>query len=207
MVVSVLVTMVFAAAVRRYSLSYRRRGGPLYREASSLPSAGSFRYHQQLPSDPRRLSRISPHERVHCCRCGPLPRPPRCTCCAAGSLPPRGSVRARSSGGGTKDANRGEQERHNSLPTKITASPSRTQADGGSTSSSTTRNLDGDSLLLRLLGPRWSPYGRLSRVDKPAGSMLLLFPCWWSIALAAPMHTVPDVKLLAQFAAGAVVMR
>ena len=66
---------------------------------------------------------------------------------------------------------------------------------------------DSDSALLRLLGPRWSPYGRLARVDKPAGTLLLLFPCWWSIALAAPMGTLPDAKLLALFATGAFLMR
>lgn len=63
------------------------------------------------------------------------------------------------------------------------------------------------SALLKMLGPRWSPYGRLARIDKPAGTLLLLFPCWWSIALAAPMHTLPDLKLMALFATGALVMR
>eukprot|EP00904_Undaria_pinnatifida_P004376 jgi/Undpi1/1393/HiC_scaffold_11.g04785.m1 len=58
-----------------------------------------------------------------------------------------------------------------------------------------------------MLGPRWSPYGRLARIDKPAGTLLLLFPCWWSIALAAPINTLPDLKLMALFAAGAAVMR
>lgn len=66
---------------------------------------------------------------------------------------------------------------------------------------------DGDSVLLRILGPRWSPYGRLARIDKPAGTLLLLFPCWWSIALAAPVGTLPDAKLMALFATGAVLMR
>jgi 4-hydroxybenzoate polyprenyltransferase len=30
------------------------------------------------------------------------------------------------------------------------------------------------------------PYARLARLDRPIGTWLLLFPCWWSIALAAP---------------------
>jgi 4-hydroxybenzoate polyprenyltransferase len=34
--------------------------------------------------------------------------------------------------------------------------------------------------------PSWSrPYLRLSRLDRPIGSWLLLMPCWWSAALAA----------------------
>jgi len=36
------------------------------------------------------------------------------------------------------------------------------------------------------LAPGWSrPYLRLSRLDRPIGSWLLLLPCWWSAALAA----------------------
>lgn len=66
---------------------------------------------------------------------------------------------------------------------------------------------DQGSLVLKMLGPRWSPYGRLARIDKPAGTMLLLLPCWWSIALAAPMHTLPDAGMLTLFATGAFVMR
>jgi 4-hydroxybenzoate polyprenyltransferase len=36
------------------------------------------------------------------------------------------------------------------------------------------------------LAPHWlRPYLRLSRLDRPIGSWLLLLPCWWSAALAA----------------------
>ena len=36
------------------------------------------------------------------------------------------------------------------------------------------------------LAPSWlRPYLRLSRLDRPIGSWLLLLPCWWSSALAA----------------------
>src|SRR6476646_7809478 len=36
------------------------------------------------------------------------------------------------------------------------------------------------------LAPPFSrPYLRLSRLDRPIGSWLLLIPCWWSVALAA----------------------
>jgi 4-hydroxybenzoate polyprenyltransferase len=49
------------------------------------------------------------------------------------------------------------------------------------------------------------PYLRLMRLDRPIGTWLLLFPCWWSAALAAPAW--PDPVLFALFAVGAVVMR
>ena len=57
---------------------------------------------------------------------------------------------------------------------------------------------------------RWTPssirpYLRLARLDRPIGTWLLLFPCWWSLALAAP--GLPDLRLMALFAFGAVVMR
>ncbi len=36
------------------------------------------------------------------------------------------------------------------------------------------------------IAPSWlRPYLRLSRLDRPIGSWLLLLPCWWSSALAA----------------------
>jgi 4-hydroxybenzoate polyprenyltransferase len=49
------------------------------------------------------------------------------------------------------------------------------------------------------------PYFRLMRLDRPIGTWLLLFPCWWSIALAAKGW--PDVGLMGLFAVGSVVMR
>jgi 4-hydroxybenzoate polyprenyltransferase len=53
--------------------------------------------------------------------------------------------------------------------------------------------------------PAWlRPYGVLARWDRPIGSWLLLWPCWWGMALAAPW---PDPWLIALFAIGAVSMR
>jgi 4-hydroxybenzoate polyprenyltransferase len=49
------------------------------------------------------------------------------------------------------------------------------------------------------------PYARLARLDRPIGTWLLLFPCWWGIALATPGW--PDLWLMAVFAVGAIVMR
>ncbi|MGH6931216.1 MAG: 4-hydroxybenzoate octaprenyltransferase [Dongiaceae bacterium] len=50
------------------------------------------------------------------------------------------------------------------------------------------------------------PYGRLMRLDRPIGTWLLLFPCWWGAALASA-GTWPSGWLLAVFAIGALVMR
>jgi 4-hydroxybenzoate polyprenyltransferase len=58
--------------------------------------------------------------------------------------------------------------------------------------------------------PLWSrPYLRLSRLDRPIGSWLLLLPCWWSAALAAGIaHDVSRLPLiLVLFLIGAFVMR
>jgi len=57
----------------------------------------------------------------------------------------------------------------------------------------------------RWLPRRAEPYARLARLDRPIGTWLLLFPAWWSIALAGPLW--PDPLLLALFAVGAVAMR
>lgn len=51
------------------------------------------------------------------------------------------------------------------------------------------------------------PYLHLARMDRPIGTWLLLWPCWWSIALATPAGRFPDPGLLALFAAGALLMR
>ena len=65
---------------------------------------------------------------------------------------------------------------------------------------------------------RLRPYLRLARLDRPIGTWLLLWPCWWSLAMAAPRGNRdwgdwadwgnwPDPWLLAAFALGALVMR
>jgi 4-hydroxybenzoate polyprenyltransferase len=50
------------------------------------------------------------------------------------------------------------------------------------------------------------PYARLARMDKPIGTFLLLWPCWWSTALAASPHQLPDPKLLALFGVGTLII-
>jgi 4-hydroxybenzoate polyprenyltransferase len=51
------------------------------------------------------------------------------------------------------------------------------------------------------------PYARLMRLDRPIGTWLLLFPCWWGLALAWPPDTVTIVVDILLFAIGALVMR
>jgi 4-hydroxybenzoate polyprenyltransferase len=55
----------------------------------------------------------------------------------------------------------------------------------------------------------WRPYLRLARFDRPIGAWLLLFPAWWSQALAetALGHAYPNLWYLALFWIGAFVMR
>jgi 4-hydroxybenzoate polyprenyltransferase len=58
--------------------------------------------------------------------------------------------------------------------------------------------------------PQWSrPYLRLSRLDRPIGSWLLLMPCWWSAALAAGViGEIGQLPLIiALFFVGAFAMR
>jgi 4-hydroxybenzoate polyprenyltransferase len=58
--------------------------------------------------------------------------------------------------------------------------------------------------------PLWSrPYLRLSRLDRPIGSWLLLMPCWWSAALTAGIaHDLERLPLiLVLFLIGAFAMR
>jgi len=61
----------------------------------------------------------------------------------------------------------------------------------------------------RLL-PAWlKPYGRLARWDRPIGWWLLLWPCWWSAALAAVAadRAFPNPLHIVLFLIGAVAMR
>ena len=56
------------------------------------------------------------------------------------------------------------------------------------------------------------PYLRLMRADRPVGVWLLLWPCWWAVALATSCTTcgfsaLSTVKLMALFAIGAFAMR
>ena len=49
------------------------------------------------------------------------------------------------------------------------------------------------------------PYARLMRLDRPIGTWLLLFPCWWGLALA--WEGWHDLGCFVLFGLGAMVMR
>jgi 4-hydroxybenzoate polyprenyltransferase len=65
--------------------------------------------------------------------------------------------------------------------------------------------------------PRWLwPYAQLARWDRPIGWWLLLWPCWWSAALAAVTYAAPGEPLatllpppshIVLFLIGAIAMR
>lgn len=57
--------------------------------------------------------------------------------------------------------------------------------------------------------PHWRPWLRLSRIDRPIGTWLLLLPCWWGVGLAM-MASGPrwfDLWIAMACAIGAVAMR
>lgn len=57
----------------------------------------------------------------------------------------------------------------------------------------------------RHLPRRVRPYARLARLDRPIGIWLLMFPCWWSTALASASW--PDPWFMFLFMLGAAIMR
>lgn len=85
--------------------------------------------------------------------------------------------------------------------TASTASP---QSASGRVADATAQNW-----VDRFAPPGWRPYLRLSRADRPAGTWLLLLPCWHSLflATAADRWTPTDLWLFAAFAVGSFLMR
>jgi len=60
----------------------------------------------------------------------------------------------------------------------------------------------------RFAPQRLRPWLRLMRADRPIGVWLLLWPCWWSVALSSrAVDVFPDPALLILFAIGAFAMR
>ena len=54
----------------------------------------------------------------------------------------------------------------------------------------------------------WRPWLKLARLDRPTGIWLLMLPGWQGVALArSTLGEAPSLRLLAAFAAGAVLMR
>lgn len=62
-----------------------------------------------------------------------------------------------------------------------------------------------ESWIDRLAPAPVRPYLRLARVDRPIGTWLLLFPCWWGLALAS--EGWPDPLFVVLFVIGSFVMR
>src|SRR3990172_6499881 len=60
----------------------------------------------------------------------------------------------------------------------------------------------------RTLPESWRPYARMARLERPIGWWLLLWPCWWSSAMATDaVGRWPNLWHLMLFLIGAVVMR
>ena len=60
----------------------------------------------------------------------------------------------------------------------------------------------------RFIPPALRPYARMARLERPIGWWLLLWPCWWSSALAADAAGAwPNLWHLVLFLVGAVAMR
>uniref|UniRef100_A8Q2P0 4-hydroxybenzoate polyprenyltransferase n=1 Tax=Brugia malayi TaxID=6279 RepID=A8Q2P0_BRUMA len=70
----------------------------------------------------------------------------------------------------------------------------------------TRRALSG-AALVQVSPKNIQPYLKLMRIDKPTGFWLLYWPCTWSIALSATPGSLPDLKMLALFGAGSILMR
>ncbi|XP_047322319.1 4-hydroxybenzoate polyprenyltransferase, mitochondrial [Impatiens glandulifera] len=51
------------------------------------------------------------------------------------------------------------------------------------------------------------PFAHLARLDKPIGTWLLAWPCFWSITMAALPANLPDIKMLMLFGSGALLLR
>ncbi len=64
------------------------------------------------------------------------------------------------------------------------------------------------NLIIKLLPVSFRPYIKLSRLDRPIGIWLLMWPAWWSIGLSLSLENeVKGIFLYALFFLGAVVMR
>ncbi|KAG6551280.1 hypothetical protein Mapa_007207 [Marchantia paleacea] len=58
-----------------------------------------------------------------------------------------------------------------------------------------------------LLPKNLQPFAHLARLDRPIGTWLLAWPCFWSICLAAPAGSFPDLKMMSLFGLGAILLR
>lgn len=71
-----------------------------------------------------------------------------------------------------------------------------------------TLDTQGETLFMRALPKAALPYARLARLDRPIGTWLLFWPCFWGLALAASeVNSYPPLYMLGLFALGSLVMR
>ena len=90
-------------------------------------------------------------------------------------------------------------------PSGTTTETAPTAAGAGKGSASDIRR---DHWSYRLAPAGLKPYLSLARIDRPIGTWLLLFPCWWSFSLAAAAEgSLPALLPILLFAVGALVMR
>jgi len=85
------------------------------------------------------------------------------------------------------------------------SSPGASTHEPATPSTSTSASAQQGSWITRQLPAGALPYAQLMRLDKPIGTWLLLWPCLWSIALAAPPGALPDPWVAGLFSVGAVV--
>ena len=84
---------------------------------------------------------------------------------------------------------------------------------GAGGSAETASDIDAGSWLLRAAPAGLEPYLKLARADRPIGTWLLLFPCWWSLVLALQATSGlaeagwRHIGYAVLFALGALVMR
>lgn len=78
--------------------------------------------------------------------------------------------------------------------------------DGGGNVNNGSKKVELSWIDLYLPG-KAQPYAHLARLDKPIGTWLLAWPCFWSIALAALPGNLPDIKMLTLFGCGALLLR
>ena len=85
--------------------------------------------------------------------------------------------------------------------------PARQAAPAATVPANAFTDIDLGTWVNRWLPAAAVPFAQLGRWDRPIGTWLLLWPCMWSTALAAPPGLPPDLALCAAFGVGAFVMR
>lgn len=88
----------------------------------------------------------------------------------------------------------------------IQTNPSKLHLIDTSTNTIPTNSSSSSSSTQKFVSPTFQSYVQLMRWDKPVGTWLLYWPCFWSLSMASYPH-FPDIRLLGLFGAGAWLMR